>query len=783
MKRLIIPCILFAIIGFNLTVYGQNQRGKFEVGNKTFLLNGEPFVVKAAELHYPRIPKEYWDHRIKMCKSLGMNTICLYIFWNIHEQKEGSFDFSGQNDIAAFCKLAQDNGMWVIIRPGPYVCAEWEMGGLPWWLLKKKDIALRSLDPYFIDKTRIYMNRVGKELRDLQISNGGNIIMVQVENEFGAYGTDKEYIRTIKDIVIKSGFDSVPLFQCDWTSNFENNALDELLWTINFGSGADVDQQFKRLQELRPTSPLMCSEYWSGWFDHWGRKHETRTTESLLGSLKDMMKRNISFSLYMAHGGTTFGHWGGANSPVYSAMCSSYDYDAPINESGKVTPKYFALRKLLADYPDKGAILPPIPDSIRTISIPEFSLDQVSLLFENLPPAMRHADIIGLEDLDQGWGSVLYRTEMKRSPVKQLLLITEMHDWAQIYINGMQIGTLDRRKGENSLLLPPVKDGDILDIFVEAMGRVNFNKNIHDRKGITQKVELINGKVTTELKNWDIFCFPVDYSFAKDRAFKKSRNAAGTQGYYKGKFILDNVGDTFLDMRPWGKGMVWVNGHAMGRFWEIGPQQTLYMPGCWLKEGENEIIVLDISGPEKNIMNGRRNPILDMLRVKESPLHKEEGQVLNLMKEKPINTGTFKEEHNWQKISFNKEIEARYLCVEMLNSYGKDDFASIAELEVLDKHGNYISRQDWKIIYASSEEVVRANNSADKIYDLQESTFWHTRYSTGVDKYPHHIVIDFGKDITITGFAYLPRVDTDKKGLIKDYRIYAKKSPFQIDSK
>jgi beta-galactosidase len=207
------------------------------------------------------------------------------------------------------------------------------------------------------------------------------------------------------------------------------------------------------------------------------------------------------------------------------------------------------------------------------------------------------------------------------------------------------------------------------------------------------------------------------------------------------------------------------------------------MPGCWLKEGENEIIVLDISGPEKNIMNGRRNPILDMLRVKESPLHKEEGQVLNLMKEKPINTGTFKEEHNWQKISFNKEIEARYLCVEMLNSYGKDDFASIAELEVLDKHGNYISRQDWKIIYASSEEVVRANNSADKIYDLQESTFWHTRYSTGVDKYPHHIVIDFGKDITITGFAYLPRVDTDKKGLIKDYRIYAKKSPFQIDSK
>ena len=783
MKHITFQCILIAIIVFSSAVYGQSPKGKFEIGSKTFLFNGEPFVVKAAELHYPRIPKEYWDHRIKMCKSLGMNTICLYIFWNIHEQKEGSFDFSGQNDIAAFCKLAQNNGMWVIVRPGPYVCAEWEMGGLPWWLLKKKDVALRSLDPYFIDKTRIYMKQVGKELSDLQTSNGGNIIMVQVENEFGAYGIDKEYVRAIKDIVIESGFDSVPLFQCDWTSNFENNALDELLWTINFGSGANVDQQFKRLEELRPTSPLMCSEYWSGWFDHWGRKHETRTTESLLGGLEDMMKRNISFSLYMAHGGTTFGHWGGANSPVYSAMCSSYDYDAPINESGKATPKYFALRKLLANYLDKGEMLPPIPDSINTISIPKFSLDHVAPLLKSLPPAVKHTDIIGLEDLDQGWGSVLYRTKVKQSPARQLLLITEMHDWAQIYINGVQIGTLDRRKGENSLLLPPVKDGDLLDIFVEAMGRVNFNKNIHDRKGITQKVELINDKIKTELKNWDIFCFPVDYSFAKGRAFKKSRNAAGTQGYYKGQFILDKVGDTFLDMRSWGKGMVWVNGHAMGRFWEIGPQQTLYMPGCWLKEGENEIIVMDISGPKENVINGLRDPILDMLRVKESPLHKKEGELLDLTKEKPISTGTFKEEHSWQRISFNREIEARYLCLEMLNSYGKDDYASIAELEVLDKQGNFVSRQNWKIVYASSEEVVQANNSADKIHDYQESTFWHTKYSTGIDKYPHHLVIDFGKNLTISGFAYLPRVDITKKGLIKDYNIFVKESPFQIYSK
>lgn len=279
-----------------------------------------------------------------------MNTICLYVFWNIHEQQEGMFDFKGQNDIAAFCKLAQKHGMWVIVRPGPYVCAEWEMGRLPWWLLKKQDIELRTLDPYYMERTEIFMKEVGKQLADLQITRGGNIIMVQVENEYGSCSTDKPYISAIRDIVREAGFNEVPLFQCDWSSNFTNNALDDLIWTVNFGTGADIDQQFKKLEELRPESPLMCSEFWSGWFDHWGRKHETRDATAMVNGIKRMLDRNISFSLYMTHGGTTFGHWGGANSPAYSAMCSSYDYDAPISEAGWATDKYFKLRDLLADY-------------------------------------------------------------------------------------------------------------------------------------------------------------------------------------------------------------------------------------------------------------------------------------------------------------------------------------------------------------------------------------------------------------------------------------------------
>ena len=246
---------------------------EFAVGKNTFMLNGKPFVVKAAEVHYPRIPRPYWEHRIKMCKALGMNTLCLYVFWNIHEQQEGVYDFTGQNDVAEFCRLAQKNGMYVIVRPGPYVCAEWEMGGLPWWLLKKKDIRLRERDPYFMERVRLFEKEVGKQLAPLTIENGGPIIMVQVENEYGSYGEDKPYVSEIRNIVRQSGFDKVTLFQCDWSSNFTRNGLDDLIWTMNFGTGANIDEQFRRLKELRPESPLMCSEFWSGWFDKWGARH------------------------------------------------------------------------------------------------------------------------------------------------------------------------------------------------------------------------------------------------------------------------------------------------------------------------------------------------------------------------------------------------------------------------------------------------------------------------------------------------------------------------------
>ena len=752
----------------SLSSCSQKTTGTFEAGKGTFLLNGDSMVVKAAEIHYPRIPEPYWEQRIESCKALGMNTICLYVFWNLHEQEEGKFDFTGNKDIAKFCRLAQKHGMYVIVRPGPYVCAEWEMGGLPWWLLKKQDVQLRSLDPYYMERVGIFMKEVGKQLADLQITRGGNIIMVQVENEFGSYGTDKPYVSAIRDLVREAGFTDVPLFQCDWSSNFTNNALDDLLWTVNFGTGANIEEQFKKLKELRPETPLMCSEFWSGWFDHWGRKHETRDAATMVSGIKDMLDRNISFSLYMTHGGTTFGWWGGANNPAYSAMCSSYDYDAPISEAGWLTPKYYQLRDLLQQYLPAGQTLPEPPEAFPVIKVPAITEWEVAPLFDNLPEPKQTESVKPMEQFNQGWGSILYRTTLKED-ISGTLHLDEMHDWAQVFADGQLLGRLDRRQGEFTLLLKsPLKKGTQLDILVEAMGRVNFDKSIHDRKGITEKVEVITDGKATELKDWSVYSLPPFY-------YQKGQAVNGP-AYYRATFHLDKTGDTFLDMQTWGKGMVWVNGHAMGRFWEIGPQQTLYMPGCWLKEGENEIIVLDLKGPAETKVVGLEKPILDMLRTQAPETHRKDGQNLKLNAEKPVHKGTFKPGNGWQEVKFATPTQGRYFCLNAMSNYDGNNIASIAEFDVLDANGKPVSRENWKIVYADSEETRSGNRTADKIFDLQESTFWQTVDNTA---FPHQVVIDLGKEYNVSGFRMLPRAEKNAPGLIKDYAVYVKKTDFK----
>ena len=775
--KTIITTLLFSLS----TLTALARGGDFTAGKNTFLLNGQPFVVKAAELHYPRIPRPYWDQRIKMCKALGMNTICLYVFWNIHEQQEGKYDFTGNNDVAAFCRLAQKNGMYVIVRPGPYVCAEWEMGGLPWWLLKKKDIRLREDDPYFLARVKAFEAEVGRQLAPLTIQNGGPIIMVQVENEYGSYGVNKQYVSQIRDIVKASGFDKVTLFQCDWASNFENNGLDDLLWTMNFGTGSNVDAQFKRLKQLRPETPLMCSEFWSGWFDKWGARHETRPAKAMVEGIDEMLSKNISFSLYMTHGGTSFGHWAGANSPGFAPDVTSYDYDAPINEYGHATPKFWELRKTMQKY-NGGKRLPDVPKpAAPIITIPKMTLTEFCPLDLGMSmPTMSH-DIKSFEEMNLGWGAMFYETKLPQIEKSSRLSLNEAHDYAQIFIDNKLIGTIDRTKNERSIKLPPVKQGATLTILIEAMGRINFGRAVKDFKGITESVTIdteMNGHdVSYHLKNWVIVPIPDSYQTAQhafdkldetNRCFSPINFSSPSIGYYRGYFNLKKVGDTFLNLEQWGKGQVYVNGHALGRFWRIGPQQTLYLPGCWLKKGRNEIIIMDIVGPKAPVVWGQDQPELNKLQLEKTNKHNYPGDRPDLNSAQPVAQGTLLATDLCQTIEFNRPAKGRYIAIECKNVHGTNDYVAIAELYALNAEDYRISRDSWSVKYADSEEE-DGNHTGDKAFDQQESTYWKTQKGSS---FPHLLVIDLGEVRTLTGLQVLSRTEKGSPGALKDYKIF-----------
>ncbi len=755
-----------------------DSKNTFVAGNKTFLLNGKPFVVKAAEIHYPRIPREYWEHRIKMCKALGMNTICIYIFWNLHEQREGVFDFTGQNDVAEFCRLAKKNGMYVIVRPGPYVCAEWEMGGLPWWLLKKKDIRLREQDPYFMSCVDRFEKNVAEQLAPLTIQHGGPIIMVQVENEYGSYGEDKAYISQIRD-TLRKYWDTpnakTTLFQCDWNSNFEKNGLDDLTWTMNFGTGAKIDDQFSRLRELRPNSPLMCSEFWSGWFDKWGARHETRPAKDMVAGIDEMLSKGISFSLYMTHGGTSFGHWAGANSPGFAPDVTSYDYDAPINEYGEPTEKFWLLRKTLEKYADKK--LPAVPaKAADIISIPKLKLQNVAPIYMGVDSTAESRDVQTFEEMNMGYGSMIYNTKLPEIANGSMLHING-HDFVQVFINGNYIGKIDRVKNERSLPMPATKKGDELTLLVEGMGRINFGRAIKDFKGLVDDVTLtadVDGdELAWNLKDWRMRRIADDYQTAR-RAMTTPHNdlalASNTPskiGYYKATFKLKKTGDTFLNMETWGKGQVYVNGHALGRFWSIGPQQTLYCPGCWLKKGDNEIVVLDVVGPKDPVVWGQTKPELDKLQLEKSAKHNNIGDKPDLNSATPVAKGETQSGNGWQTIKLGTSATGRYVAIECLDTHDGKPVA-IAELYLQGSDGKRLSRDQWEVKYANSENL-QGNHTGDKAFDLQESTYWQIEKDATA---PHLLVIDLGETQTVTALEYLPRMEQGAPGSVKEYKLF-----------
>jgi beta-galactosidase len=567
-----------------------------------FELDGRPFQILSGAIHYSRVPRAYWRDRLRKARAMGLNTVETYVFWNLHETSPGQFDFSGQNDVAEFVREAQQEGLFVILRPGPYVCAEWDFGGYPAWLLRDPNMEVRTSNPAFIAAASRWLHRLGQELAPLQSGNGGPIIAVQVENEYGSFGSDHNYMEQIHHLLLDSGFNRAMLYTADGADELLNGSLPELPAVINFGSG-DAKAEFAKLDKLRPRGPRMCGEYWDGWFDHWGEKHHTTDPDEEAKELEWMLVQGYSVNLYMFHGGTSFGWMNGANIDAgkYGPDVTSYDYDVPVSENGELRRKYFLLRDVIRKQTGITPPEPPAPMPAKALAPIEFKSS--ASIWDSLPQPVASQQILSMEDLGQNYGYILYRTNIAHAQSGELR-INELHSYAQIYLDGIFAGALDRRLDQSSLSVQIQHDNTRLDILVENSGRVNFGHQFsHERAGITREVTLAN----QPLINWQIYPLPMDNVNSLDY---KARLCTGAC-FYHATFKVDQPADTFIDGRSLGKGEVFVNGRALGRFWNIGPQRTLYLPGPWLKPGENEIVIFDMNGKPEPTVPMISNAILD----------------------------------------------------------------------------------------------------------------------------------------------------------------------------
>ncbi|MFT3827488.1 MAG: beta-galactosidase [Chitinophagaceae bacterium] len=603
----LLPILLICCTCFS---YAQTaHHHSFTTNDTAFVLDGKPFQMISGEIHYPRIPREAWRQRMQMAKAMGINTIGTYVFWNVHEPQKGQYDFSGNNDIAEFVKIAQEEGLWVVLRPSPYVCAEWEFGGYPYWLQNEKGLIVRSKEPQYLQAYRNYIMQVGKQLSPYLVTRGGNILLVQVENEYGSYASDKEYLDINRKMFIEAGFDCM-LYTCDPAKDVAKGYLPGLFPAVN---GVDEPDAMKSLVRKYNDGkgPFYIAEWYPAWFDWWGTKHHTVPAEKYSVALDRILGAGISINMYMFHGGTTRGFMNGANcydTGYYEPQISSYDYDAPLDEAGNATPKFMAFRNVIEKHLPAGEKLPAVPAAKKTISIPEIRFTQAAGIFSVLPAPKSSPAPLTFEDLRQAYGFVLYRTQ-QTGGTSGMLSIKELRDYGIVFINGKRVGILDRRFKQDSLFVELPKGTVTIDILVENMGRINFGPNLlKNKKGITDKVSL-NGKALT---GWKMYSLPFDN--VSHIALNKTNAPAAEPVLRKATFNLSETGDTYLDMRNWGKGCVWINGHHLGRYWSIGPQQTLYVPVEWLKKGSNEIVVFELIKPEQATLQSLEKPILSDLR-------------------------------------------------------------------------------------------------------------------------------------------------------------------------
>lgn len=580
-----------------------------ETKDGSFYMNGEKFHIYSGAMHYFRIPHEYWEDRLLKLKAAGFNTVETYIAWNIHQpENKENYDFEGQNDIIRFIKTAQQVGLYVIVRPGPYICAEWEFGGLPAWLLQYEDIRLRCYHERYLAFVKRYFDVLLPMLAEEQVTKGGAIIAVQIENEYGSYGRDKKYLSFLRDLIRANGID-VLLFTSDGESKYHlsGGGLDNELKVVNFGSYPK--EGFRDLKEYQPGKPLMCGEMWCGWFDHFRDKHHhsaavwSKKTYSKI--LNQFFEEDASFNFYMFHGGTNFGYMAGANyAQVYQPTTTSYDYDAPLTENGDYTVKYHVMRELLCK---KQGITPPLPPRPQTQHLGPVSLTAWLPFADYIKhTAPKHSSHLPhyMEHYGQAYGMILYHTEIEGNYPETSICADGVHDVAYVYINRKLAGRYDRsqpltkKQLKNGVHAPesfsfpiPAFNGKIeVDILVEAMGRINFAKQIYDRKG------LANVMIGEQyVYDFDVYTISLDH-------FKKMPfcdiSDSKCPAYFKGTFHAAQKTDCFVNISHFTKGYVFVNGKNLGRYWNVGPQRTLYLPGVWLQE-ENEIVILELEGFKK----------------------------------------------------------------------------------------------------------------------------------------------------------------------------------------
>lgn len=562
---------------------------KFGIEKNQFLKNGKPVKIISGAVHYFRNMPDTWDYIFKQMRALGCNCVETYCAWNMHEKKPGEYCFDGNLNIAEFIRLAEKNGLMVIVRPGPYICAEWEFGGLPWWLQKDDNIEIRCSNKAYMQHFERYLKRIFEEIRPLLSTNGGPIIMLQCENEYGYYGDDKDYLRSLYEIYRENGID-VPLFTSDGTSaeNLLDGAIDGCMATLNFGS--HVEWNFKAHDELFPNQPKMCMEMWNGWFDAWGDGyHHTTYAEDYAAVVNDMLQKG-SMNMYMFIGGTNFGFTSGANhSEKFAPDVTSYDYDALLSECGDVTPKYYAIRDIIKKYVDTP--LPAVLPNRTKIAYGKVELTEFADLLNNIENLSTpiHSDVPKcMEYYDQGYGYIAYQTTLNRDYNEATLSFESIGDRACIYINKIFVGTV-YINDESLELKFSAKSGDILTILCENMGRANFGPKMMRKKGIDGRC-LINGKIHF---NWNVFTLPMENLSVLE--YTNTYCASGSV-FCKGTFEVDESADTFLELKSFKKGFVTINGFNLGRYWEIGPQKRLFVPAAVLKNGTNEITVFESDG-------------------------------------------------------------------------------------------------------------------------------------------------------------------------------------------